>query len=214
MSNWATLHTQPSQLPQLPAGTDPRTDWFTCKAFACKLPKQGCANRYRLAQGRTSDGLSYEAVTYGACRNCPIGAAHAAGLPTPTEQGTSMEESITTTNGNGTNGHAAKHYKDRICGKCKRAFSPTTATERRCRACTAEAKPLPARRAARNGVKGRRPAAGIRLGSLDPSGIPPARAEPRVLHERQIATATELLEIAGFTVRAIRTPAGEFLQVT
>lgn len=226
MSNWATLFTQKSKLTQLSAGTDPRSDWFHCKAFACKLPKTGCANRYRLAQGRTSDGLSYEAVTYGACRTCPIGAAHAAGLPTPTLQGTSMEELISTTS-NG-NGHpTTKHYKDRTCGKCKQAFSPTTPTERRCKQCTAEAKPVPARRPVRGALKVRRPRTQFGLARAKSAGTAPpappatastpapARTHPTgVLHERQIATATELLEIAGFTVRAIRTPAGEFLQVS
>jgi hypothetical protein len=219
MSNWATLYRQPSRLPVLSPGMDPRADWFTCSRYRARLPKTDCANRHRLSKQRTGDGASYVAVTYGGCVGCKIGAAHAAGLPTPMEI-TNMDEQITpTTNGTPvTNGHAARSFEPRTCARCKKKFEPKTARERRCVTCSAaaEGKQHPLR--GRGGRARTKPRLNVRpAGALLAPAAPlpvAAPAKPAVLRPEQIATAAELLQLAGYTVESIRTPAGEFLRVT
>jgi hypothetical protein len=217
VSNWATLYRQKTRLPVVPAGVDPRSTWFHCTRYDAQLPRVSCANRYKLSQQRTGDGAAYVAISYGGCLGCRVGAAHAAGLPTP--QGTNMDETSTVTT---TNGHASKQWPERTCGRCRKKFQPATARERRCTACTKEAAEQPKR--ARG--KGRAPAklhAGRRgngvstTSTTEPSnGTPKPVSAPtaRVLNPDQIATAAELLTLAGYTVESVRTPAGEFLRVT
>jgi hypothetical protein len=250
MPNWATLFTQRSRLPTVPAGVDPRTDWFHCEKYAANLTRVACINRHKLARGRTQDGLSYQATLYGGCHRCAIGAAHAAGLPTPSFQlpaqssGGHMEESTMTTP---TNGHAIRTWPDRTCAKCKQSFTPQTARERRCAECTAaapapkagaapkrrgrpKASPKLARSSRGNGTSahqtvanGRAPAAFVDVAPSEVVTTPngkswtpkplSATTNSGVLKPSQIATASELLELAGYKVQTVHTPAGEFLRV-
>lgn len=132
-----------------------------------------------------------------------------------------MDETSTVT----TNGHTIKQWPERTCGRCRKKFQPATARERRCAACTKEAVDQPKR----NRGKPAKLRAGRRQQQLaqplpaevttSPNGktwpTPRAAAPaPRVLHPDQIATAAELLTLAGYTVESVRTPAGEFLRVT
>lgn len=215
MSNWATLYRQPTRLPVLSPGVDPRTEWFHCDRYAANLPRTACANRHRLSKQRTGNGAAYGAVTFGGCLHCAIGKAHAAGLPTPLET-TTMDETSTTT----TNGHAIKQWPERTCGRCHKKFQPATARERRCAACTKAAAEQPKRQRGKAPAKlraGRRvgPAAATVVTSTDgTTWKQSATPAPRALHPDQIATAAELLTLAGYTVESVRTPAGELLRVT
>jgi hypothetical protein len=212
LANWATLYRVPTRLPVVQPGTDPRSEWFRCDRYQARLPRTDCANRYRLSQQRTGDGASYTAISYGGCVRCHVGAAHAAGLPTPME--TTMEETSTVT----TNGHASKQWPERTCGRCHKKFQPATARERRCAACTKEAAEQPKRRrgqpaklrAGRRGVAAAAVTPAPSNGAPKPVSVP----RPRTLMPDQIATAAELLTLAGYTVESVRTPAGEFLRVT
>jgi hypothetical protein len=51
----------------------PGLKFFSCSAFRAVLSQPGCASRWREAQ--TAKG--HAAERFGACRGCPIGAAHA-----------------------------------------------------------------------------------------------------------------------------------------
>lgn len=224
MANWATLFRQKTRLPVVPVGVDPRSEWFHCKRYDARLPRVSCANRYKLSQARTGEGAAYTAITYGGCLRCRVGAAHAAGLPTPTE--TTMDETTTST----TNGHAVKQWPERTCGRCHKKFQPATARERRCAACTKEAAEQPKRRRGkaagpaklRGGRRKETFADGTVTVRTSADGkwtqkvpvLPPVGPVTRPLHPDQIATAAELLTLAGYTVESVRTPAGEFLRVT
>lgn len=260
VANWATLYRQPSRLPVVPVGTDPRADWFRCDRYECRLPKASCANRYRLSKQRTREGLAYQAVQYGGCAGCNVGAAHAAGLPTPpflpapgppaldSKGHTSMDDIAITP----TNGHPTRAWPERTCAKCKQKFTPLTARERRCTTCadgattgcprpvasgtaTVASAAAPKRRGQSAAAK--KPARGRRGNGAVPIAVQPEVADlaqvvtppnsgpawqPKplsatstrgVLRESQIATASELLELAGYKVQTVRTPAGEFLRV-
>lgn len=140
-----------------------------------------------------------------------------------------MEETTTS------NGHATKQWPARACRRCAAEFTPKTARERLCSSCEGKPYQRPDRRAAadadaakparRNGkrrkagkLRGRKlvsaTAADIQA-STDrthwPADVAPA---PRALQPSQISTAAELLELAGYTVKSVRTPAGLFLQVS
>jgi len=243
------MYRQASRLPMVPVGSDPRADWFKCERYDCRLPKVGCVNRYRLARQRTQDGPTYEAVQFGGCHRCHVGAAHAAGLPTPpfnlaapapTHQGhTSMEETTSIP----TNGHPARVWPERTCARCKEKFTPHTARERRCSSCVAasgapSASAVPKRRGRPRGPakkvgRGRRGNGAVHVPTASLVGVSSASEiatapstgptwQPKplsatsksgVLKPSQIATATELLELAGYKVTTVHTPAGEFLRV-
>ena len=188
MANWATLYRQPSKLTVLSPAADPKAEWFRCDRFACRLPKTSCVSRYKLSQGSTREGLSYEAVTYGACRKCVIGAAHARGEPTPQEE--RVMETIET---NGVNG---KTLSDRRCVTCKSPFIPQPPNRKQCDSCKATKTGKPARRVARAKV-------------VLPKLKPVVAAEVRKQH----ASAVEVLELAGYKVQVLSTPAGVLLKV-
>jgi hypothetical protein len=197
VANWATLFRQKTRLPVVPAGVDPKSEWFTCTRYAARLPRVGCANRYRLSRQRTGEGASYQAVTYGGCIRCKIGAAHAAGLPTPTETSTMDESTTTTTNG----------LKD----------AATTARVEQRRKRNANAKRKSRQRAKLAAHKHPTGPAAEPLAHPQDVGKQARRltqsAPGRALAPDQISTAAELLELAGYTVKSVRTPAGLFLQV-
>ena len=133
-----------------------------------------------------------------------------------------MDESTVTT----TNGHATKQWPERTCGRCRKKFQPATARERRCEACTKAAAEQPKRARGKMRAAAKAPRRGNGFaqvasaadvttapgngGTWKPGTAPAAR----VLNPDQIATAAELLTLAGYTVESIRTPAGEFLRVT
>jgi hypothetical protein len=214
MANWATMYSQRTRLPVLPRGVDPKTDWFYCKPFACRLPKTGCANRHRLSKQRTTEGISYQAVTYGACRNCNVGAAHARGEPTPLfMEATTMTDEVTT------NGST---WPDRKCAvpKCGKIFHPLTALQRRCPECIetqpaarsrAKAKRKPARRMA--AVRSAEPVLTQAEQNELVEQMQAAAAAPTNGHDPMVS-AYDLLEMAGYSVTRIRTPSGELLRVS
>lgn len=220
MANWATLYSQPSRLPTVPPGSDPREDWFRCERYSANLPRVACANRHRLSKQRTQDGIAFQATLYGGCANCSIGAAHAAGKPTPllqiaakSQRGHTSMNDIATTQ---PNGHAAHAWPDRTCAKCKKRFAPKTARERRCSECTAAArKPATRSKPAAKLAGHRRGGGALASGNIGISldggnGSPKSTGVPK---PSQIASAAELLELAGYKVQAVHTPAGEFLRV-
>jgi hypothetical protein len=241
VANWATLYRQVSRLPVIPPGTDPRADWFKCERYRARLPKTDCANRHRLSKQRTGDGASYQAVQYGGCAHCNVGAAHAAGLPTPAfdaptpaiRRTTSMDDIVTAPNG--TNGHALTQFSERTCARCKASFQPKTARERLCSGCAAQlyqrrsaGKPAPAKAAPAKAANKRngKPLRPVKVAKVPPAEVVTSSAgktwEPKpigapsghgALRPSQIATATELLELAGYKVQTVHTPAGEFLRV-
>lgn len=203
MANWATIFRQSTRLPVLPAGVDPRTDWFYCEPFQCKLPKTGCANRHRLSQQRTTDGISYQAVTYGACRNCNVGAAHARGDPTPpfATELTTMTEATTATptteKPEATNGR----LKPLVKAKPKPRHKP----KRPARKMVPAPPAMLSRRA--DGTTWVKPTAA----SMPPNGT--RASTPQNGHDPLI-TAYDWLEMGGYSVTRIYTPGGEFLRVS
>jgi hypothetical protein len=125
------------------------------------------------------------------------------------------------------NGHSQKTYPERKCAKCRSPFQPLTALERRCTSCSAAASlPPKSARGKKAPAKLRaKPARGAVVVEL-PSAASPSAADWTAKHKplgapsksgalkpSQIATAAELLELAGYKVVAVHTPAGEFLRV-
>lgn len=212
MANWATMHRQPTKLPVLPRGVDPRTDWFYCEPFRCKLPKTGCANRHRLSKQRTAEGASYQAVTYGACRQCNVGESHARGEPTPLFQEATTMTDETTTN--------ASTWPDRKCAvpKCGKMFQPTAARQWRCPECM-QSETAARRRSKPKRKPVRRPAPSQpdAVLTMDEQAeiaerIHEATASPTNGHDSMVS-AFDLLEMSGYTVTRIRTPGGVLLRV-
>lgn len=202
MANWATRYTQKSRLP---VAANPIAELFHCERMACKLTRTACVNRFQLAQGKTRDGLSDIAVTYGACRTCDVGAANARGGPmTEPAETTIMTSEV-----------PPRIYEERRCRRGLHMFRPTSARDRACADQDCKSKhaqapaPAPARPAKGNGRK---------LGRVVHRIRGPVRAEPVAAPAAELRTAVaspaELLELAGFSVREIRTPSGVLLQVT
>lgn len=203
MTNWATLRPQKSRLPM---PDDPFAETFRCERLAATLPRTQCANRYDKAQARTKKGAIDRRVTqFGPCRGCPVGLAHSTGGPThmpvklalrvlPSEQ----EAIVSTT-------EPAREYAERLCHRGKHKFKPTNATARacddpECKSKHAGATPARAKAASKAARRAARRAA-----------VP--KAVPAIAAPTKFASPAELLELAGFKVRVLRTPSGDLLQV-
>lgn len=123
------------------------------------------------------------------------------------------------------NGHATKQYPDRTCPRCKKKFTPLTARERRCTECTGlPRRRSPAKAKAAAPAKRGRPRRADVVEVSTPAAVATSRnsttwqASPvapaaRAPQPSGVASAVELLELAGYKVTAVRTPAGEFLRV-
>lgn len=196
MSNWATLTRQRTRLP---VAADPRAELFHCDRLDCTLTRTACANRHTLAQGRTRDGLSDQAVTYGACVGCPVGQAHLRGDTTPVNQFAEdtramQEHSEPSTEPQELQQPQQQHSKDypeRTCMRGRHPFKPTNGTQRGCP------------------DKNCRDRYGGTAAVAD--GVAAKHAPTAA---SAFASPAELLEFVGFTVRVIDGPGGQFLHVT
>lgn len=201
MANWATIYTQRTRLP---IAADPFAELFKCERFAAKLTKTSCANRHRLSKGRTRQGLSDKAVTYGACTHCPVGKAHVRGEPTPADQ--FAEDTTTMEEHSQQQQPEPKEYPQRICLRGQHPFQPANGTQRGCPDKNCREKygaPTPAKTS--KPPKRRR-------ASHQPAVDAPAKHG--AVPDGVVTSPAELLELAGFIVRVINTPGGQLLQVT
>lgn len=186
-------------LPLAPDITAPR---FRCPRQACDISTIGCGNRHYLA--KVTPVLHVREALTG-CRDCEVGAANLSGKPMPSldvirkPKEETMQSSTTT----------AKTWKERVCARDKQtAFTPEHAQQKACGTCP---KCIAAHDTGKpkNG-KGKVAAKPATNGNGKPPVQRIAVATPTT---DGLTGATALLELAGYRVRAVPTPAGMMLLV-
>jgi hypothetical protein len=206
MANWATMFRQRTRLP---VAVDPRAELFRCVRLDATLARTACANRHRLAQGSTSEGISDQAVTYGTCRDCPIGAAHAQGKPTPRELRQEIRTAMTIEHVIDEQDAPARAYPERQCGRGRHTFKPKGAYERACSDESCRDKYGPAEL---------RPARRLNTPAVPDQVAAPERAvevePPAACGVGMRVSPAELLQLAGFQVVLVQVPSGSLLLVT
>lgn len=183
---------------------------FSCVPYASRLPRSSCAARWRAANAarrsiRGNDALAHAKATqaFFYCIGCDVGAAHARGetpanapavvielkKPDPAFAPAAEEDSVA----------------DKTCTECGKTFEGATSA----RYCSDDCRGA-ARVAARRAAVGRGRHAAARKRATAKREL---ANELDALVERRsdVDGARELLELAGYSVREIRTPAGVML---
>jgi hypothetical protein len=199
MGNWATIAPKPKRLAVLDERKGPIV-MVPCARNQARLTTEVCIERFKRGNGRYPAD-SFAGEPFVGCKDCPTGAARKRGVP-ETEVTKMTEAAMTPTT------QPVMRIKARDCKKCGKAFEPSGPTDYFCGdECRGKPKQYRSSKK-RKAAKPTKPAS---------TAVIPIKADP-VRHSitpkpTNPMQAREFLELGGYKVQEINTPAGVLLKL-